>query len=290
MIEFDRIIAYGCSMTCGDEAMDHVFVDSLTEYEVDKTKIDLGGLFCPEWAGKYYNPKYCSDKTLFHEDGRWDWSEQLRRTKEVAWPRWLADKFGVPWINRGLGGAGLEYSIYCYEEDLVTGKIGDKDLVLFGLTSPHRWFWFNENGITKKPLLSFHADWPSPKFHKDYVATVGNIYQLCWDYYWQIQYVDNLYHRTNGRVKSFFVTYPHNDIFKLFISDPAFYQSNVYRMAEKLGSLPSVLKLDYYFKSYEYGRDSNNLEPHPLYCGFGHPKISEHQVMAEELYKYLINE
>jgi hypothetical protein len=50
------------------------------------------------------------------------------------------------------------------------------------------------------------------------------------------------------------------------------------------------MKLDYYFKSYEYGRNWNALEPHPKYCGFGHPKISEHQVMAEELYKYLINE
>jgi hypothetical protein len=118
---------------------------------------------------------------------------------------------------------------------------------------------------------------------------VGNTYQICWDAYWQIQYIDNLYHRTNGRVKSFHVTTNYNNIFK-GISDPTFYQSNMYRIAEKSKDLPSIMKLDYYFKSYEYGRNWNALEPHPKYCGFGHPKISEHQVMAEELYKYLINE
>ena len=289
MIEFDRIIAYGCSMTAGDEALDHVFVDSLTEYEVDKTKIDLGGLFCPEWAGKYYNPKYCSDKTLFHEDGRWDWSEQIRRTKEVAWPRWLADKFDVPWINRGLGGAGIEYAIYCYEEDLATGKIGDKDLVLFGLTSPNRWFWISEGGLVKKPLLSFNADWPSPKFHQEYVATVGNIYQSYWDYYWQIKYIDGLYRQTGGRVKSFYVSTAHSNLLK-WVSDPTFWHSDLCKIVQQINDFPSIMKLDYHFMSYEYTEDWSREEPHPLYCGFGHPKISEHQVMAEELYKYLTNE
>lgn len=289
MIEFDRIVAYGCSMTCGDETMDHVFVDALTEYEVDKTKIDMGGLYCPTWNAKYYTPQYCSDKTLFDENGRWIWGEQLRRTKEVAWPRWLADKFNVPWVNRGLGGAGIEYAIYCYEEDLATGKIGDKDLVLFGLTTPHRWFWISEDGLVKKPLLSFNADWPSPKFHQEYVATVGNMYQSYWDYYWQIKYIDGLYCQTGGRVKSFYVSTEHSNLLR-WISDPAFWHSDLCKIVQQINDFPSIMKLDYHFKSYEYTKDWSREEPHPLYCGFGHPKISEHQVMAEELYKYLTNE
>jgi hypothetical protein len=289
MIEFDRIIAYGCSMTCADETLDHIFVDAMTEYEVDKSKIELGGMFCPNWNAIYYKPEYCSDKTLFDVNGRWDWGEQLRRTKEVAWPRWLADKFGVSWVNRGLGGAGIEHAIYCYEEDVVTGKIGHKDLVLFGLTSPNRWFWVTENGVPKKPLLSFNADWPSPKFHQEYVAAVGNTYQTYWDYYLQIKYIDGLHHQTGGRVKSFFVTAPHDNYYS-WVTDPTFWNSTVHKITQQTKDLSSIMKLDYYFKSYEYRRDSNNLEPHPLYCGFGHPKISEHQVMAEELYKYLINE
>lgn len=289
MIEFDRIVAYGCSMTCGDEALDHVFVDALTEYEVDKSKIAVGGQFCPSWNSTYYTPKYCSDKTLFDENGRWLWGEQMRRTKEVAWPRWLADKFGVPWVNRSIGGAGIEHAIYCYEEDLATGKISDRDLILFGLTTPHRWFWIDENGLIKKPLLSFPADWPSPKFHSEYVATVGNTYQCYWDHYWQIQYIDSLYLKTNGRVRSFFVSSAHDNLFR-WVSDATFWDSNVHKIYQKIKDLPSIMKFDYYFKSYEYHREWSKEEPHPLYCGFGHPKISEHQVMAENLYKYLTNE
>lgn len=290
MIEFDRIVAYGCSMTCGDETLDHIFVDALTEYEVDKTKIDMGGLFCPNWNATYYTPKYCSDKTLFDQDGKWLWGEQMRRTKEVAWPRWLADKFGVPWINKSIGGAGIEYAIYRYEEDLATGQINDSDLVLFGLTTPHRWFWIDETGLPRKPLLSFPADWPSPKFHSEYVASIGNTFQCYWDYYLQLRHIDSLYHRSNGRVRAFHVTNSHDNAFRWFENMPNYQHTNLYKIASQVYDFESIMKLDYYFKSYEYTRDWAREEPHPLYCGFGHPKISEHQVMAQNIYEYLINE
>ena len=289
MIKFDRIVAYGCSMTCGDEAMDHIFVDALTEYEVDKTKIECQAQWCPTWNTTYYTPQYCSDKTLFDENGRWSWGEQLRRTKEVAWPRWLADKFGVPWVNRALGGAGIEHAIYCYEEDLALGKINDTDLILFGLTTPHRWFWLNEKGVVRKPLLSYDADWPSKRFHEEYVAVVGNIFQCYWDYYWQIQYIDSLFHKTNGRVRSFYVTQAYHSPFR-WVSDKNFWNSDLYKIVNKIVDLPSIIKLDFYFKSYEYHKNWERTEPHPDFCGFGHPKISQHKIMAEELYKYLTNE
>lgn len=289
MIKFDRIVAYGCSMTAGDETMDHIFVDSLSEYEVDKSKLDCDALWCPSWNDKYYTPEYCSDKTLFDEQGKWIWGEQLRRTKEAAWPRWLADKFGVPWVNRALGGSGIEYAIYCYEEDLAKGEITDNDLILFGLTTPHRWFWLDETGRPKKPLLTYIADWPSRRFHEEYLATVGNIFQCYWDYYWQIKYIDSLYHMTNGRVKSFYVSMAHHSPFR-WVSDNNFWDSDLHKITSKLSKFPSIMKMDYYFKSYEFHRDWPRGEPHPDYCGFGHPKIHIQQEMAEELYKYLTNE
>lgn len=286
MIEFDRIVAYGCSMTAADEALDHVFIDRLSERDMELTKLNSGGVWSADWYSEYLTPKYCSDKTMF-VDNSWNFAEQVRRTREVSWVRWLADKFGVPYLNRAIGGAGIEYNIYCYEQDLSAGIIKKTDLVLFGLTTPHRWFWLDDNGNPKHPLLGHSYNWPSEKFYKEYLIYVGNDYQNYWDYYSSIKYIDMLSSCSNNQIKSLFVTVNYNNLLN-FASNKDILNENFIKIIESISNMQSIIKMDYHFKSYEL--DQARKEPNPSYCGFGHPKISEHKIMAENLYKYIADE
>lgn len=115
--EVQRIVAYGCSYTAGTELADEDFIPG-----AEQLKPKLGIM---KFNRKYYD--ILSSK------------ECLEKQSERVWVKHLANKIGVPVINRAAGGTGLEDHITKFRYDIATKVIRKTDLVILGITSMNRW-------------------------------------------------------------------------------------------------------------------------------------------------------
>jgi hypothetical protein len=85
--------------------------------------------------------------------------------KPHAWPRHLADKIGIPWVNRASPGMSNYNMIYNIDRDLANGDIFDTDLVILGTTSPNRLIHINYEGKDKSLHLGYLNNWPQEIKH-----------------------------------------------------------------------------------------------------------------------------
>jgi hypothetical protein len=194
-IKFNRIIAYGCSFTSGFELADDQL---LKDIDVDKFKKKHG-------AEHYFDHIRTIPNSQFLET-------------QLAWPKWLSDKFKVDYVNRAVEGAGNDASIYHLEQDIESGFITDSDLIIIGLTESRRWFWIDHNNTPQYPCIGgTNRRWPSEKFHKDFVAFVANQNFLNYTWWKSIRYIDMLSERYNNRILQQFCYKSHNSDFKSFI-------------------------------------------------------------------------
>ena len=146
MTKFKRLVAYGCSYTQGDELIDESYVPGANE--IKKTQgLDA---FLETLYKKY--PEL--DKQEYNELG-----------KSHAWPRHLADRIGIPWINRAHPGMSNYNMIYNIDRDLANGDIFDTDLVILGITSPNRLIHINHEGRDRTLHLGYLAAWPENLKH-----------------------------------------------------------------------------------------------------------------------------
>lgn len=292
-LSFDRIIVYGCSYTAGDELLDAEWFD-LAEKDIDILKKEEGGnsnLF--NFYKKYKNKKYCSDHTLFDIDGNWLFHEAYERQKNQTWSRWLADKFGVPCVNRALGGASVEYCLYSFNTDVILGNITPTDLVLFAITSPHRWFYINSQGYPQRCLMGFVDNcWPSKNFYNEYLLHINNPYQAMWDYYLQLRHIEEM-SKNNPNIKMFFINNS-NDEFsggsfaKSLLGDCEERSLSpdhiMWKMLDSVDNFTCLLSTDDW---YAFNSGLKFIKEDEPTHGFGHPRISSHKKMADQLYEVL---
>ena len=141
MTKFKRLVAYGCSYTQGDELIDEEYIPGANE--IKKTR----GLnvFLETLYKKYPD----LTKQSYNELG-----------KSHAWPRHLADRIGIPWINNASPGNSNYNMIYRLDRDLANGEILDTDLVIIGITSPNRLIYINPAGGEDTLHLGYLHGWP----------------------------------------------------------------------------------------------------------------------------------
>ena len=146
MTKFKRLVAYGCSYTQGDELIDEEYIPGANE--IKKTR----GLnvFLETLYKKYPD----LTKQSYNELG-----------KSHAWPRHLADRIGIPWINNASPGNSNYNMIYRLDRDLANGNILDTDLVIIGITSPNRLIYINHEGKDRYLNLGYLAGWPMDLIH-----------------------------------------------------------------------------------------------------------------------------
>jgi len=105
---YDRVVAYGCSLTAGTELGDHIILGK-TISEVDTLK--------REWGLQ-----------------RWQQFERLRGLEEEgrkrAWPAHLARAMGCGYLNLGQSGASLDQCLLRMKNQLHN----ETDLIIVGLT------------------------------------------------------------------------------------------------------------------------------------------------------------
>lgn len=186
-ISFDRIVAYGCSFTAGGELGDRYLLPDLDVETINHYKKDMGIVKFNEISEVIKN-----GGSLYAE----------QKGRELAWPKKIADFFGVECINRAQGGGSQQLSIYLLEEDLSTGFIRDTDLILVGLTNKLRWFYLDNQGRYKKPLLSGHNiyEWPSPLFFEEFVKHVSNNDNMTYAFFHTLKYLDLLSYQYGHKI------------------------------------------------------------------------------------------
>ena len=237
---FDRIVAYGCSLTSGFELADTILTGK-TQDEVDKIK--------RKGVEKYV-----------------DYLDSFGNRKELensqSWVRWLADIKGVTYLNRAVEGGNSSSSIYFLEQDIANGVIKDTDLVIVAHTEYSRWFWLNNKGKAMHGCVGgSETRWPSKNFHRDFITYVANDYNLVYQFYKDITYLENF------KVKQIFCYNTFNKI-----KDRA---GNILPMINNVNSYKTIVDQDF---SFDNVVDWNNKSHLHLYT---HPKVEYHKKFAE---------
>lgn len=262
MIKFNRIIAYGCSMTSGWELADHQFLSDMTEDEINALKDNSS---IGEW---------CTFMDLKVPP-----SERILVEAKLAWPNWIAEYYNVKYVNRAIAGGNSQSTIYFIEQDLASGFITDTDLIIVGHTESCRWFWINSKGESSHCLLTDNDldpintwpvthRWPSNAFYKDFVIHVCNTYHLTYQWFHDIKYLDLLSNKLNGRVVQ---VYCYNTLTQELDMNPKFYDSKFDSVLDDMYSFNTLV-------------DWNNFDQ---IHRFGHPKARYHKEFAEHIIKKL---
>lgn len=267
---FSRVVAYGCSYTAGDELLDSQVLHKLgSEEEIDNLKRKYTNQKINEFRSTYYNSKYVDPKWIRH-DGKFDWGTKIQEEQKLSWVRHLADNLNLPYLNRGWGGASIDYCIYKYEEDLIQGSITEDDLIIFCIPTPARMTFLSGEGQLVNCLYNYPTTWVSRNLYTamtEYFCNTQNIY---WNYFNKLKYID-LLHRTRGNVLVFFSNIDFNYLKSHYLDQIA--DHPVDRMVDSISNFPSILK------------DFPNFVPqrNEITHGFGHNKIGKHIEIANQL-------
>lgn len=177
--KFDRIVAYGCSITSGFELADDVVYPTIKDEDREKYKLKQG-------IANYFDAR---TQAVVQEEYNRSWVGQL------------ATQLGVELVNRAIPGGGCQSSIYFLEVDLGSKFIKDTDLIIVGQTDYRRWFWINNYGEAQTPTIGgTDVRWPSANFHRDFITHVSSEDSLLYNWYQGIKYLDMLSDRLDGRL------------------------------------------------------------------------------------------
>ena len=279
-ITFDRIIGYGCSFMAGAESIDHTVRIDMSKEEVENVK-KLGcgpatfytKCVRPEDAQKgLINPDYVIS-------GQINFEEIQKREKQNSWFRFFCDNFKGNHLNRAESGAGLEYMVHCYINDMFEKKISEKDLILVALTSTNRFFYYTSCGKFKNSLLVADTTWPSTTLYKEYITHLGNENNLFWNY------LKNLHFFKNIKNQVIFVPQWIND-FSITETSPV-----IKNLWTDFLTWEDLIPLqDINFRNYkDFGYNilhEGKVIGTPEMCGI-HPSKEQHERFALDLYEYL---
>lgn len=254
-----RIVSYGCSYTAGQELGDAIILNK-THEEIDAYK-RKHGLHCVEDV-------YGDEQTR---------ARCTSLSSKLAWPNYVASKFGIPCVNRAVMGTSVNEAIYNLERDLATGNIEEQDLILVGLTSPTRFSWVMDSGKMATKFIGDTRWADNAKFNDLLVGTWATDNNLMWEYWKHARYLNLLSSKLGGRLKT--VMAVHNLPF-MKISFPKYKRHLAWIDSLDLDHLlcPS--------ESLSSFIEEGKLEEQTH--GWLHPKVEVHQRFASHIYDQLI--
>lgn len=192
LFPYNRIISYGCSFTAGSELTDHE-VMGITEEEL---------IVCAR-QNNYVSVSQIYDHFSVTPEIR---DKIAKSNREKSWPNFIAQKYNIPLLNRAINGSSLSHASYRILQDMHNNIIHPTDLILVGITSPNRWFQFNENN---KPFnIGFAAGWDKlnhslaqrqykQELEKNWLTSHNVIYT----HSKEILFLSNLSDLMNGQIK-----------------------------------------------------------------------------------------
>lgn len=204
IIEFNRIVAYGCSITSAHESLDHELLYHLGNINaIDELKKQYQNwrAFIPEAHA------LCKD----HIPSKWDdnmgsinWNIFFEDQKKMSYANKLADKFGVPCLNQSMRGSSIHYALFQIENDLANGVLDPTDLILVGLTQICRHFYIDHTDEFHHMLINMCDS----VFEKNYWRMFSGKSNMIWNYYRTLSHIEMLNNK-------------HNNILCLTVLDPS---------------------------------------------------------------------
>ena len=172
-----RVVFYGCSFTVGSELSDQELLPHLSKEQIDKLKI--------------------KEQYRFYD--RFDPEEFPKLDNQKSWTRWFSDELNLSWVNRAKGGSSMGQIIFAIEEDLANSQILDTDMIVIGITSPERICTFQNYGTRSYIMHDFDTSWDE-KFRNEFILNIANDDYILYNWYKDINYLDLLSTRLNGRL------------------------------------------------------------------------------------------
>jgi hypothetical protein len=259
----NRIVAYGCSYTAGDELLDH---------EILGMSFDNCNKFKKQFATVLdFNDYSLNGQTIFKL------IQHDARNRGVSWAGQLAKLSSKTFENRAIGGSSIEEHYYSIVRDLSNNQIVQTDLVLVGLTIPDRIFIYPTG--SDKPhskLLSNTWQWSDPKLKEYAVNYFFTDFSIILNYYKTLKLLSTLSTKINIRVQPMRPSViPGHNFFK--------YKSDILELNNYVNTVWHDCQSIFIDSDYNSTLTENSGD----LCGFGHQNVQSHINLAEKLLKNL---
>ena len=166
--DIEQIVAFGCSMTQGAELLDNLSFPNIPNIEDFKKSFDS----IDSWF------RYRKKHNAYSES-------VVKQEAELAWPSQLAMLYNIPCYNYAEGGTSFENQLTQFMIAFNDGKITDKTLVLWGLTSMERGIWLQPDTTMHSYMLNGNST-PvevTPDVSNFWYNSVNSDMMLVWKYY-----------------------------------------------------------------------------------------------------------
>lgn len=244
---FDRILAYGCSWTAGDELLDHEII-GVSFSECNRIKNE------------------CKHPNVFN--AKYNITNRCEINRNASWAAQLAKLMNIPFENRAIGGSSMDHIYYNIYIDMLKEHIGPRDLVLVGLTSPNRFLQF----IHKTPqsvLLGYLPHWKDEETLKLFTTICEDNY-IVFSYFRTLAALNALKDRINIRIQpTSGGMSPNSEVFLYDIGDVKKYALDVWDKCDTMLLAEDFLKME-----------PENVE----ICRYQHQPVESHIALAKRIY------
>lgn len=252
----DRVIAYGCSFTAGDEIVDHLLLNVSFD-EVNKIK------------------KNYSNQVEFYEKLSIEIPNDTMRRN--SWAGQLAKLLNKPFVSKAYPGYSIAQSYFQIHSDWKNNFITDKDLILLGLTGPSRIMWYNNELkiLDSAPLLNYIENCNYDTTEQKPLLELFDDNLTAFNYFSFLNNVQQLKNHVNIRIQPMTAN---NTVdskhFSLLGID-----SNIMKYClDVFDDCQNITLL-----SKEYLRNKT-IDPKFTLCGYGHPPLESHIELAIKIY------
>jgi hypothetical protein len=164
--DIEQIVAFGCSLTQGAELLDNLRYPNTPNIEEFKRSFKTIG----SWYQYHFNTNHNPDL--------------LKKEAELAWPSQLAILYDIPCYNYAEGGSSFEQQLTQFMFAVNDGKITDKTLVVWGLTTKERGIWLTPGRFESYMLNgSYTPSEVTPDVSNFWYTTINSDMMLFWKYY-----------------------------------------------------------------------------------------------------------
>jgi hypothetical protein len=251
----NKIAAYGCSFTEGQELPDEMFINN-----AEKKKQKMG------W--QKFSKKF---RHIIHSE------DYLKEAKNLAWPKYVADLYGVEYYNNALGGSSLESVCQRLTLDLNRKVIDSNTLILIGLPNITR--WVHPLRTMERHFLSNMLEINDKELEAMSYAVVMTDAKLLHYYYSGLEYLELLAQKHNLNIKTYGI-WEHVPDAILNLKDQVTLHYYEY-MTVRWNSLEKSSMFNWETKMSDFSQFPNST------LGGGHFTVKVHKDFAEYVYKQL---
>jgi hypothetical protein len=266
-----RLVSFGCSFTSGAELIDHEILGISFE-NCNKMK--------RQWIAD--KKQMVEFENYVIRAGKTNWKEYINNCSKRSYAAKLATKLGLEHVNCAIPGSAVDHMVVDLFREHYTEKLNSTtDLLVLGMTMPHRYLCFTEHGNPVSRVLSDRDFITSDEHYNDYkvmqtyMCALQNFKNFCiannYDFYIQPILPKELHFYSDQKLKS-------GNIFP----DMHFnwqYLPTFKKTFQELLDCSIDGNISLFSRSEEYG----------MVCGFKHPPEQAHVFFAEALYDKIIN-